>query len=98
MPITISVVAYYERWSGTLAAWLGRNAAAPEAAAPTPGDAVAVQVVAWHAFRAPRAAVLPWLVPSDLPSPLAEAPPLIPTSARPWTGWRPQPQYGWTSP
>ena len=91
---SIQVVAYYERWSGPLAAHLLRNTAPPPAAEAPPADTPP----SWQAVRPWRA----WRPQPQLGWNLAT--PVVVQEGHAWhppvvwsLQWRRQPQLGWAS-
>src|SRR3990167_4517179 len=91
------VVAYYERWSGRLAARLARNASVQS----TP--IIADQPTEKFGPRRPylftgfrRVPQLGWEYSSNDQDPAKKIPAARWVAIRQWLGWRPQPRGGWT--
>ncbi len=94
------VVRSFERWRAQCAIHGHTPATDVPSVQPaaTLGDAVASQVIAWYAFRAPVAATLPQGAATDIPfvTVTDTAPTWVAT--RQWAKWQSQPAYGWTAP
>src|SRR5437879_9015785 len=91
MPTSPLVVAWYERWSGKLAAVLTGQARDTPSVTPPATDTPVSQapVRPWAPWRPqPQAG---WTLAGD--APVATPPSAL--IARPWSRWLPQPQYGW---